>query len=282
MKNTKIIAVFFITALFTSIGYSQVKDNTLKFSDRLHPLLNGSSTITSGLNTYVPSAKYYTDKLSPENELLLASSLIDSALDDKGPAETKSNPHSKSVLLGIALSAVLPGAGEFYAKDYLKSAIFLGVEIAAWTTYAIYQHKGNTQTTSFQNYANQYWSVKTYAQWLVNEAFNGSSVINPNESNLETLRSEINQCESQNFSHTLPDYGTQQFYELIGKYQNFQAGWTNLLMCLILTPIHLIIMKNIMTRFLSIILTADSRQTIILMMQLRILDSFIKSHSECR
>jgi hypothetical protein len=26
----------------------------------------------------------------------------------------------------------------------------------------------------------------------------------------------------------MPDQGSQQFYELIGKYQNFQGGWTNL------------------------------------------------------
>ena len=33
--------------------------------------------------------------------------------------------------------------------------------------------------------------------------------------------------ESQNFSHTLPQYGAQQYYEVIGKYQNFVAGWSS-------------------------------------------------------
>jgi hypothetical protein len=229
MKNPKIIAVLLVTALFTSISYSQVAGNTLKFYDKVHSYPDGcGSSDKSFLNAYVFPGKFNKGKLSPENELLFASSIIDSSRDDNEPSQTKSGAHSKSVLLGIVLSAVLPGAGEFYAKSYLKSAIFLGVEIAAWTTYAVYQNKGNKQTTVFQNYANQYWSVKTYAQWLINMGFEGYSVINPNESDLEKLRSEINQCESQNFSHTLPDYGSQQFYELIGKYQNFQAGWTNL------------------------------------------------------
>ncbi len=58
--------------------------------------------------------------------------------------------------------------------------------------------------------------------------FTVSSVINPNEPNKDILRQEIIQCEAQNFTHTLPDFGSQQYYELIGKYQNFQAGWTNL------------------------------------------------------
>ncbi|MFI5145411.1 MAG: hypothetical protein ACHQJ4_07420 [Ignavibacteria bacterium] len=233
MKKPKNIAVIIITALIISNSYSQFNGSPLKFNDRVQVSLIGNGTVKSSFLTQFPDnnfshSKYFSGKLSPEKELLFASSRIDSSNDDYEPSETKSNPRSKSVLLGIALSAVLPGAGEFYAKDYIKSAIFLGIEIAAWTTYAIYQHKGNTQTATFQNYANQYWNVRTYAQWLINMGFPGNSVINPNEPNLETLRSEINSCESQNFSHTLPDYGTQQFYELIGKYQNFQAGWTNL------------------------------------------------------
>jgi hypothetical protein len=131
----------------------------------------------------------------------------------------------KSVWLGVALSALVPGAGEFYAKSYLKAAIFFGVEVLAWSTYAYYNHKGNAQTNDFQTYANNNWNVRQYAQWLVDMGFEGASVINPNEPNLDILRNELNQCESQNFSHTLPAYYTQQYYEEIGKYQPFEAGW---------------------------------------------------------
>ncbi len=76
----------------------------------------------------------------------------------------------------------------FYAKSYLKAAIFVGIEAAAWTFYAIYQSKGNKQTSSFQAYADQYWSVRTYAQWLVDQGFNGSGGINPNEGDLGTFK----------------------------------------------------------------------------------------------
>ncbi len=138
------------------------------------------------------------------------------------------NPKKKSVLLGMGLSALLPGAGEFYGGNILKAAIFLGVEVIGWGAYIYFTKKGDRETNDFQNYANTYWSVRTYGAWLVSQGFQGAGGINPNEPDLETLRSEIMVCEEQNFSHTLPDYGTQQFYELIGKYQNFQAGWTNL------------------------------------------------------
>jgi hypothetical protein len=134
----------------------------------------------------------------------------------------------KSVWLGAGLSALLPGAGEFYGKNYLKAAIFLGIEIAGWGAYAYFQKKGDNQTIKFQNYADTYWNVRTYAAWLVSQGFLGNGNINPNEPDREVLRHEIMQCESLNFSHTLPEYGDQQFYELIGKYQNFEAGWANL------------------------------------------------------
>lgn len=150
---------------------------------------------------------------------------ISKVKDNVNIPETK----KKSVLLGIALSALLPGAGEFYAKSYVKAAIFFGVELLSWGAFAMYQIKGDNQTDKFESYADQYWSVYRYAQWLVDEGFPGSSVINPNEPDRNILRLQIMECERQNFSHTLPEYGSQQFYELIGKYQNFQGGWTNLL-----------------------------------------------------
>lgn len=134
----------------------------------------------------------------------------------------------KSVGLAILLSAILPGAGEFYGENYLKAGIFFGVELLAWGTYFYFENKGDKKTDEYKAYADTYWSVRTYARWLKNEGFEGASAIDPDEPDLNVLRLQIIECERQNFSHTLPEYGSQQYYELIGKYQNFQAGWTNL------------------------------------------------------
>lgn len=144
--------------------------------------------------------------------------------DNVNAQETK----KKSILLGTILSVLVPGAGEFYAKSYVKAAIFFGVELLSWGAFAMYQIKGDNQTDKFEDYADQYWSVWQYAGWLVSEGFEGAGGINPNEPDKNILRQQIMECERVNFSHTLPEYGSQQFYELIGKYQNFQAGWTNL------------------------------------------------------
>ena len=134
----------------------------------------------------------------------------------------------KSVGLGLLFSALLPGSGELYGGDYLRAGIFFGVELLAWGTYFYFQGKADNQTEDFQAYADQNWSVVTYARWLKDQQFPSSGGINPDEPNRDILREQIMVCERVNFSHTMPEYGSQQFYELIGKYQNFQAGWTNL------------------------------------------------------
>lgn len=131
----------------------------------------------------------------------------------------------KSIVLGTVMSALVPGAGEFYAESYTKAAIFFGVELLSWGTFAYFRVKGDNQTEDYQAYADQNWDVRRYARWLVDQQFTGSGGIDPSTPDLELLRQQIIYCESQNFSHTLPEYGSQQFYELIGKYQNFIGGW---------------------------------------------------------
>jgi hypothetical protein len=138
------------------------------------------------------------------------------------------NPKSeeKSPYLGALFSGIIPGTGEFYAKSYIKAAIFFAIEAGLWTAYAINENKGDDQTEQFENYADQNWSINKYAQWLKDQQFTGyNEIIDPNNQNLEELRLQVNSVERQNFSHTLPPFGEQQYYELIGKYQNFVAGW---------------------------------------------------------
>lgn len=132
----------------------------------------------------------------------------------------------KSPYLGALFSGVIPGTGEIYSGHYLKAAIFLAIEAGLWTAYAIFQNKGNTQTESFENFANQNWDVYKYGRWLKEQNFPGSDGIDLS-SGKEELRRQINVCEAQNFSHQLPPYGDQQYYELIGKYQNFVPGWAD-------------------------------------------------------
>ena len=133
----------------------------------------------------------------------------------------------KSPVLGAVLSAIIPGTGQLYAKSYIKTAIFAAAEAGLWVVYAVFQGKGNDQTTEFQNYANGNWSMRRYGQWLKDQSFTGSSGIDMSADDV-TFRSQINACENASgFSHQLPPPGDQQYYEVIGKYQTYVAGWSS-------------------------------------------------------
>jgi hypothetical protein len=139
----------------------------------------------------------------------------------------------KSPLLAAVLSFAIPGAGEFYSERYLKSAIFVAAEIAAITIGLIYDKKGDDQTITFENYAHTHWDVKRYAKWTITNAASINSLVNVSEYNVFDINgnvtwSELNRLESaigKYYSHRLAPYKDQQYYEMIGKYPQFNVGW---------------------------------------------------------
>ncbi|OGU66050.1 MAG: hypothetical protein A2440_03600 [Stygiobacter sp. RIFOXYC2_FULL_38_25] len=141
----------------------------------------------------------------------------------------------KKPLVAAGLSLLLPGAGEFYSESYIKSAVFLAAEAAAIAVGLAYDKKGNDQTTFFQNYADQHWSAARYAKWVSNPANtkNINAAVDPAKYNVfytsgKVNWTELNRLESDlgsYFSHRLPYYGEQQYFELIGKYPQFNVGW---------------------------------------------------------
>ena len=167
-------------------------------------------------------------KMELTSKVLNQSPTGKSEIEKKYNTTTVANPSEKSPFLGALFSGLIPGTGELYAKRYLKGAIFLAVEAGLWIAYSSFETSGNNQTDEYQAFANQNWSMNKYAQWLVDQGFSGSAAISdPQTSNLELLRRQVNVVEAQNFSHQLPEIGSQQYYELIGKYQNFVVGWAD-------------------------------------------------------
>ncbi|HEX9251023.1 MAG TPA: hypothetical protein VF870_02220, partial [Ignavibacteriaceae bacterium] len=71
------------------------------------------------------------------------------------------------------------------------------------------------------------WSVVKYAEWL--NQYEGASIpINPDQNLPPWERvswDDVNAAETG--SHKLPPYGTQQYYELIGKYHQYSSGWND-------------------------------------------------------
>jgi hypothetical protein len=144
--------------------------------------------------------------------------------------------NKKSPVIAALLSAAIPGAGEVYADSYLKAAIFFIVEVSAITANIVWNKRGKELTKEFQEYADAHWSPARYAEWLNKYASQLGAenaitiVINPDDSKKSWERvsfGQINKVEElvPTFSHRLIAHGEQQYYELIGKYDQYNYGW---------------------------------------------------------
>jgi hypothetical protein len=144
----------------------------------------------------------------------------------------------KSPWLAAGLSLLVPGAGEFYAESYWKAAIFVAIDVVAIAIAVRANEKGNDQTSFYQYFANGHWSVVKYAEYAQTLAPTGKTyawrVAGTEGMNAwdrpwtQVNWSELNRMERDiagYYSHTLPPYGEQQYYELIGKYPQFNQGW---------------------------------------------------------
>ncbi len=143
------------------------------------------------------------------------------------------DPRQREPLASALYSLVLPGAGQLHAERYTKAAIFFGVELALIAYAVINENNGDDKTTEIKRYAEAHWSAERYAKWINTY---GAGDYGPAASiDLNRVRnndfSEINAWESApsankvGFSHQLPRFGEQQYYELIGKYYQFKFGW---------------------------------------------------------
>lgn len=155
--------------------------------------------------------------------------------------ETGSVEGRKSPFLAGALSFAIPGAGEVYTGNYIKAAIFLAVEVAGVVTAIMYNGKGDDKTDEYEGYANEHWSAARYAKWTLANLETLNPDLNPEEYNnvfiddartqvnwnaLNDLEEDVSKYEAgQYYSHKLAPYGDQQYYEMIGKYPQFNVGW---------------------------------------------------------
>ena len=124
--------------------------------------------------------------------------------------ETSYRSPGKSFLYSMAV----PGAGQLYTGSRTKAFIFMGVEALAWAGYFIYHSDGVDKEQSYEEYASQYWDPEQYYNWLVEV----HGITNDNDP------SKLNDAT---FTHHLPDTKSQQYYEMIGKYDQFQYGWVD-------------------------------------------------------
>jgi hypothetical protein len=112
-------------------------------------------------------------------------------------------------------SLLIPGGGQVYTGSKTKAAIFLGVEAALWVGYFTFHSDGKSKEDEYINYAEQNWSAEQYTNWLIEE----KGIVDDDSTWYDS------NGQPQTFSHHLPDTKNQQYYEMIGKYEQFLYGW---------------------------------------------------------
>lgn len=158
---------------------------------------------------------------------------------------------------GLALlsSAIVPGSGQAANKKWLRAGLYFLAEAAFVGVHLKSYHDAKAEQRRYEQFADNNWSVVTYAQWLIDyheennlqnqyiselrDELNGeSAAYNPDEDwekvDLELLRNVERNTPfvypdqiGNEFSHVMPDYGSQQYYELISKYYQYGPGWND-------------------------------------------------------
>ncbi len=145
----------------------------------------------------------------------------------------------KSPKKAFLYSLLIPGWGQKYAgSGIIKTAGFLLVEVGSWAGHFSYQSKGDDKTIEFKAFANAHWNegdttgadytdpdnpiysnliedANSYRYWLY---------INYNEVDEDDIE-PIDYHNEDKFTEQLPSTKSQQYYEMIGKYDQFRGGW---------------------------------------------------------
>ena len=129
--------------------------------------------------------------------------------------ETEGAEH-KSPRVAFLMSLAVPGLGEIYTGATKRAIAFMAVEALTWINYARWRSKGNDLKADFRRFADQYWDEVRYREWQEYNRSQGS----PFKEN-ETLPCK----ESDPGAGGCVKVDTQQYYEMIGKYDQFVFGW---------------------------------------------------------
>jgi len=157
------------------------------------------------------------DQYFAQNELTLDNKLgngtVLNQVDELDIKKDIYEHHSKSPMQAFGMSLLVPGAGQYYVQSSkYKVGAFIATDILLWTGYFVYHGKAGDQEDKYRAYANDNYSWLAYIDWWGRQ---DSTIQNSFSHNMpwdDSLHRPI-------FNH--------EYYENIGKYDQFQVGWPN-------------------------------------------------------
>jgi hypothetical protein len=153
---------------------------------------------------------------------------------------SSSDPGHKSPFLAAMLSLALPGLGEVYVGDDIwRGLVFTGLEAGLWIEMLHWNNRGNDSTAAFQNFSNAHFSTCRYADTLDTVAarlgVSDSLLANCSVASINRMERLIDSLYANDpngdiYGHQLidPTQNSQQYFEMISKYDQYLPGWDNL------------------------------------------------------
>ncbi len=106
------------------------------------------------------------------------------------------------------LSLAVPGAGQIVQGEK-RGYLYLAAEIALWAGFFALNDKGLDERTKYENFADAHWDFEGYSAWYDDHC-------------LECSKERASDYECR----PLAVYGTQEYYEDIGKYDTYWSWWS--------------------------------------------------------
>ncbi len=165
--------------------------------------------------------------LSEEGQAFLVGLRAVEGGTDPEPASRSKGRAGKSSKRAFLLSALVPGLGEWYAGSSKRGLAFFGAEAALVGLWAAWRGKGNDLEEEFRAVADEHWDPLNYLVWRDSPISRNSSITHALPCSSEVVEVYIPATREggrASFGGCAPSE-IQQYYELVGKYDQFVAGW---------------------------------------------------------
>jgi len=150
--------------------------------------------------------------------------------------------YEKSPGRAFLMSAIVPGAGELYSGAKWRALAFAGVEVLSWVMYFNRKNKGENIEKDYMSFADENWALSRLYENGNNwgkltgltgqhgESFGSHSLYleydgTEYEGNKAYLDSTLNGWVAFILNGELQPVKTRDYYENIGKYDQFSGGW---------------------------------------------------------
>jgi len=163
-------------------------------------LLSAVAAVAAPGGRGVARASSVAPELALISSLDAQDELLEAGSDAGAPGSEEHDPP-----LMMMASLAVPGSGQLI-QGHKRGYLYLAAEIALWGGFYLLETQGMDERDDYETYADDHWDYAAYSAWY------------------EATCVDCPDCEPY-LCRPLADYGTQEYYEDIGKYDTYWRWW---------------------------------------------------------